>query len=224
MRWACRRGGDWARYHHVLSRASWSSLDVSRVLLEQLVQHLVPTGPLHLAIDETLERRWSPKIEALRVYWDPVRSSHGHFVKAKGLRWVSLMLLANVPCTPAKPSGMPRPCPPSPTSWRASATPSGPDCRFFPCPRPPRHPKTPPATARTAPGRPLLLGLTRSRPLGAHTNFVQSRVQYPPNGSGACCPTSRKTTTHPGLPRNPAACAGSLVSEHLNRQLDLRRA
>ncbi len=24
--------GDWARYHHVLSRASWSSLEVSRVL------------------------------------------------------------------------------------------------------------------------------------------------------------------------------------------------
>ncbi len=31
------------------------------------------------------------------VYRDPVRSSHGHFVKAKGLRWVSLMLLAEVP-------------------------------------------------------------------------------------------------------------------------------
>ena len=88
--------GDWARYHHVLSRASWSSLEVSRVLLEQLVQHLVPTGPLHLAIDETLERRWGSKIEALGVYRDPVRSSHSHFVKAKRLRWVSLMLLTRV--------------------------------------------------------------------------------------------------------------------------------
>ena len=47
---------DWARHHHVLSRASWSSLAVSRVLLEQLVRHLVPTGTLQLAIDETLER------------------------------------------------------------------------------------------------------------------------------------------------------------------------
>jgi len=26
-----------------------------------------------------------------------VRSSHGHFVKASGLRWISLMLLAPVP-------------------------------------------------------------------------------------------------------------------------------
>ncbi len=94
MRWACRGGrGDFALFHHVLSRASWSSLAVSRVLLEQLV----PTGPLRLAIDETLERRRGEKIEALGVYRDPVRSSHGHFVKAKGLRWVSLMLLAEIP-------------------------------------------------------------------------------------------------------------------------------
>ncbi|MCY3660075.1 MAG: hypothetical protein OXG36_13785 [Caldilineaceae bacterium] len=54
----------------------------------------MPTGPLLLAVDETLERRWGEKIEALGVYRDPVRSSHGHFVKAKGLRWVSLKLLA----------------------------------------------------------------------------------------------------------------------------------
>ena len=70
---------------------------VSRVLRGQLVRQLVPTGPLRLAIDETLERRWGAKIEALGVYRDPVRSSHGHFVKAKGLRWGSLMLLAEVP-------------------------------------------------------------------------------------------------------------------------------
>ena len=83
---------DFALFHHVLSRAAWSSLAVIRVLLEQLV----PTGPLRLAVDETLERHWGEKIEALGVYRDPVRSSHGHFVKAKGLRWVSLMLLAEV--------------------------------------------------------------------------------------------------------------------------------
>ncbi len=57
--------GDFALFHHVLNRTSWSSLAVSRVLLEQLVRHLVPRGPLLLAIDETLERRWGEKIEAL---------------------------------------------------------------------------------------------------------------------------------------------------------------
>ncbi len=31
------------------------------------------------------------------IYRAPVRSSHGHFVKASELRWLSLMLLVNIP-------------------------------------------------------------------------------------------------------------------------------
>jgi hypothetical protein len=44
------------RYHRVLSRASWSSREVSRVLLGLLVEAFVPEGdPLFVGIDETLE-------------------------------------------------------------------------------------------------------------------------------------------------------------------------
>src|SRR5512135_2666995 len=50
-----------------------------------------------LGLDDTLERRWGRKIAARGIYRDPVRSSHGHFVKASGLRWLSLMLLAPIP-------------------------------------------------------------------------------------------------------------------------------
>ena len=85
------------RYHRVLSRASWSSLAASRVLLGLLVELFVPDGPLVVGIDETLERRWGQKIAARGIYRDPVRSSHGHFVKASGLRWVCMMLLVPVP-------------------------------------------------------------------------------------------------------------------------------
>ena len=43
------------RYHRVLSRACWSSLETSRVLLGLLVKAFVPEGdPLVLGIDETL--------------------------------------------------------------------------------------------------------------------------------------------------------------------------
>ena len=91
---------DFARYPHVLSRAVWSSLAVSRVWLGLLVHHLGPTtGPLCLGIDETIERRKGARIAAKGVYRDGVRSSHGHFVKAMGLRWVSLMWLVQVPWT-----------------------------------------------------------------------------------------------------------------------------
>jgi hypothetical protein len=85
------------RYHRVLSRASWSSRQAGRVLLELLVEVFVAEGPLILGIDETLERRRGKKIHAKGVYRDPVRSSHEHFVKTSGLRWVCLTLLAPIP-------------------------------------------------------------------------------------------------------------------------------
>jgi hypothetical protein len=44
------------RYHRVLSRAKWSSLEASRILLDSLVEAFVPEGPLVVGIDETLER------------------------------------------------------------------------------------------------------------------------------------------------------------------------
>jgi hypothetical protein len=85
------------RYHRVLSRASWSSRDVSRILLGSLVEAFVEEGPLILGIDETLERRWGKKIAAKGVYRDPVRSTHETFVKSSGLRWVCVMLLVPIP-------------------------------------------------------------------------------------------------------------------------------
>jgi len=86
------------RYHRLLSRASWSSLEVGRVLLGLLVEAFVPEGrPLVVGIDETLERRWGKRIAAKGVYRDPVRSTHETFVKSSGLRWVCVMLLVEIP-------------------------------------------------------------------------------------------------------------------------------
>jgi DDE superfamily endonuclease len=86
------------RYHRVLSRASWSSREVGCVLLGLLLEAFVPEGsPLVVGIDETLERRYGRKISARGVYRDPVRSTHEHFVKSSGLRWVCVMLLVEVP-------------------------------------------------------------------------------------------------------------------------------
>jgi hypothetical protein len=84
-------------YHRVLNRAAWSSWALSRTLLKLLVKTFVPTGPIICGLDDTIERRRGAKIKAKGIYRDPVRSSHGHFVKASGLRWLSLMLLAPIP-------------------------------------------------------------------------------------------------------------------------------
>jgi hypothetical protein len=88
------------RYHRVLSRARWSSLEASRILLGLLLEAFVGEGPLIVGIDETLERRYGKKIAARGVYRDPVRSTHETFVKSSGLRWVCAMramLLVEIP-------------------------------------------------------------------------------------------------------------------------------
>ena len=84
-------------YHRVLNRAAWSPRAASRLLLGLLVSAFVRRGSVVLGLDDTIERRRGRRIAAKGIYRDPVRSSHGHFVKASGLRWLSLMLLAPIP-------------------------------------------------------------------------------------------------------------------------------
>jgi hypothetical protein len=84
-------------YHRVLNRATWSGRAAARGLLGLLLDAFVPTGPVLLGLDDTIERRRGKRISAKGIYRDPVRSSHGHFVKTSGLRWLSLMLLVPIP-------------------------------------------------------------------------------------------------------------------------------
>jgi len=84
-------------YHRVLNRAVWSNLVLSLLLLHMLLNAFLSFGPVVIGIDETIERRRGEKIKARGIYRDPVRSSKSHFVKASGLRWISMMLLVNVP-------------------------------------------------------------------------------------------------------------------------------
>ena len=87
-----------AKYHHVLNRAVFSPLQLSRVLLLLVVQHLAQGDePLVFGIDETIERRWGSLIKARGIYRDAARSSKSHLVKASGLRWISLMWLTTIP-------------------------------------------------------------------------------------------------------------------------------
>jgi len=71
-------------------------LEASHILLGLLIAAFAMRGPVILGLDDTIERRRGAKIKAKGIYRDPVRSSHSHFVKASGLRWQSLMLLAPI--------------------------------------------------------------------------------------------------------------------------------
>ena len=89
--------GDFAVYHHVLNRARWSPLQLSRALLLLVAGRLgSSTEPLVFGIDETVERRWGRKIAAKGRYRDPVHSTDDQVVMTPGLQWVSLMLLTRI--------------------------------------------------------------------------------------------------------------------------------
>ena len=83
--------------HRILNRAAWCPRSGSRILLGLLVDAFAQRGPVVLGLDDTIERRRGKRIAAKGIYRDPVRSSDSHFVKASGLRWMSLMVLAPIP-------------------------------------------------------------------------------------------------------------------------------
>ena len=96
-------GPGFARYHEVLNRAHWDGRAVARALLVLVLGAFPPAGEVVLGVDDVpgldpgIERRWGPKIKARGLYRDPVRSSRGHFVRASGLRWLSLMVMVPIP-------------------------------------------------------------------------------------------------------------------------------
>jgi hypothetical protein len=113
------QSASFAVYHRVLSTARWSARRRAHRLLHLLVAAFVRDGPVVIGLDDTIERRWGTKIKARGISREggsqvspsllpyrrvasvacgtgskPVRSSH--FVKASGLRWLCVMLLAPI--------------------------------------------------------------------------------------------------------------------------------
>ena len=85
------------KFHRVLSLSNWSAYKASKVLLDLLLDRFVSSDEtLVLGIDETVERRWGSKIKARAIHRDAVRSSHSHFVKCSGLKWVCMMLVVPI--------------------------------------------------------------------------------------------------------------------------------
>lgn len=85
------------KYHRVLSRAQWSGLHGSKILLGLLVPLLPASWPIIIGPDDTIERRRGKKISAQGCYRDAVRSTAQHVVTCFGLKWVTMMLLLPLP-------------------------------------------------------------------------------------------------------------------------------
>jgi len=84
-------------YHRVLSKARWSGLQASKILLGLLVALVPANCPIIIGVDDTIERRKGKKIKAKGCYRDPVRSTEKHVIRCFGLKWLCMMLIAPVP-------------------------------------------------------------------------------------------------------------------------------
>lgn len=92
------QGARFGKYHRVLSRARWSPLCLSRLLLGLILRFLVPPETaLVLLVDETLERRRGPRIRYSGWFRDAVRSTGSKVTFAMGIRWCCVCILVEVP-------------------------------------------------------------------------------------------------------------------------------
>lgn len=89
--------GDWSKYHHVLNRAKWDGLLLSTLLLTLIVETFVDAGPIYIDVDETLERRWGPKIRKRGHWRDSLASGRKMNVSTSALRWLVFSVVVEVP-------------------------------------------------------------------------------------------------------------------------------
>ena len=85
-----------AVYHRVLSTARWSARRVAHRLLLRWSPPLSGTGRSS-SVSTTRSSAGGGPDQGARHLSGPGAFSHGHFVKASGLRWLCVMLLAPIP-------------------------------------------------------------------------------------------------------------------------------
>ncbi|MFI5344422.1 MAG: transposase [Chlamydiales bacterium] len=79
------------KYHKLLNRARWSTLQGSKILLQEVAGS--GTETVVIAVDEHIERRSGKNIKTKGCYRDAVRSSKKNVVKCFGLKWITVMML-----------------------------------------------------------------------------------------------------------------------------------
>jgi len=84
-------------FHRVLNRNAWSGSKLARTLLHRVVEAFVPSGPIIIGLDHTLERRRGPRIGPAGRFYDALRTREEKDPTSRGLRWLSAMVLVEVP-------------------------------------------------------------------------------------------------------------------------------
>jgi len=86
-------------YHKVFSKRRWTSWRLAKGLCGWVFDHLVPSGKVLLAGDDTVEEHPGDKVFGKACHRDPVRSTHSYTAFRRGHKWVVLSALVRFPFT-----------------------------------------------------------------------------------------------------------------------------
>jgi hypothetical protein len=95
----CQTCGDVSSYHRVFSQRRWSTWALARALITFLLDHVVPSGPVLLAGDDTVTEHPGPQVFGKARHRDGVRSSHSYTAYRWGHKWVVVSVLVKLPGT-----------------------------------------------------------------------------------------------------------------------------
>jgi hypothetical protein len=89
--------GPAASYHRVFSKRRWSLWRLARLLATEIIGHWVPSGPIRLVGDDTVDEHRGRKVFGKGRHRDAVRSSHSYTAFRYGHKWVVLAILVRFP-------------------------------------------------------------------------------------------------------------------------------
>lgn len=87
----------WSAYENVLRRARMNMLRLARKLFEWVVALVPPESVIELVVDESLVRRYGPRVVGVGMHRDAVRSSHGCHAVTPGHKWVVVSVVVRLP-------------------------------------------------------------------------------------------------------------------------------
>jgi len=86
-------------YHRVFCKRRWSSWRLAHGLAGWVFHHLVPSGRVFLAGDDTVDEHPGDNVFGKGCHRDPVRSTHSYTAYRWGHKWVVLSVLVRFPFT-----------------------------------------------------------------------------------------------------------------------------
>jgi len=87
----------WSAYANVLRRARLDMRGLARTLFRLIAELIPPGAVIDLAVDETLVRRYGPRVVGVGMHRDAVRSSHARVQVTPGHKWVTLSVVVRLP-------------------------------------------------------------------------------------------------------------------------------